>query len=591
MSSSIPSLFPQIGSLMKLAIGNMNPIIFVVLYTLIALAVYLGVGYFSDKSLREAPSKEKFTGIFINNCFVVAIFLFLGMSCGSLIDGFLPMLKTYQYLVCFSMVFVCFLRMLLSESGQKVMIYISVDLAEKILDNAKRLFGKTICGCLIYLLLVVANIPNATIYVLAIVTVMAVYFAFEVCRAKNIFDLIMVHNPIAKVGFACSTIKYMNKNWWKLAIFLIFAFYFIELERLDLMNFVLNTAFVFFLITTVQLVNISVMRLASKCTRQFKKKYKKNDNGNRPLCRYAYLTASLISGFSYIFMTFVLVEILFINNFSNILWLNKVSLTIKIFMQVYAILLAYTVLNTYFCYKIETLSINRISQSKRLKGILQLISKCVGIAFVVVAGLMLLINYGVSVSAIVGFLLSLAAPIALASQDTVKSLINGIVMLVENDIEIGDEVTVCGIQGVIEEIGIRTMKVREISGVLHSVPYSQVGIVSNKSRNYNAHRMDFYFPVSVEIDKVNSVLKKTALRLQEDAEVKSKLLGDFSVLGLRSFDDKLNKFVVVVKTKPEVNSPLNAIFFRNLKEEIISAGIANPVYVGGIKDVNLQKII
>lgn len=591
MSSSIPSLFPQIGQQMKLVLGNINPIIFIVSYTLLAFAVYILAGYFTDKALRKATSKEKFAGIFVNNCFGVVVFFFLGVACGNLVDKFSPMFERYQYLVCFSMIFVCFLRILLSENGRKVILTISDEAAKKILAKTKRVFEVTIFAYLSYCLIIFSNSPRTNIYTFLIITGIAIYYAYETCLAKNVFNVVMVRTPIAKVGLACNTIKYMNKNWWKLFTFLVFVFYYIEIDRLDFMSFILNSAFAFFLVTAVQFSNIFVMRLGSKCTRQFKKKYEGNDKKNQPLCRYAYLTASLIAGFLYIFVAFILVKTLFVSDFDNLIWLDKVSLSMKIFMQVYAIFLAYTVLNTYFCYKIETLSINKISQSKRLKGILQLMSKCVGIAFVVVSSLMLLINYGVSVSAIVGFLLSLAAPIALASQDTVKSFINGIVMLVENDIAIGDEVTVCGIHGVIEEIGIRTMKVREISGVLHSVPYSQVGIVSNKSRSYNAHRMDFYFPVSVEINKVNSVLENTALKLQNDAEVKPKLLGDFAVLGLRSFDDKLNKFVVTVKIKPEVNSSIDAIFFKNLKEEIISAGIENPVYIGGAKDVNLQKMI
>lgn len=567
------------------------------LYVVISAIFYKILICLNDRFLKKITSVRlsAFSELLLNNLMLITVFTLIGSFISSLLkDGFV-IFSNLKNLIPIGMLVIIIVHVLFADNGSNSfqnLAHVSQNLSNKITKSVKRTVFITILIHFIFDILLSAKLNFQKIYSVSILLVLAFCYFLELYNLKNVIKDVANKNPISKIGFAYTFIKIMNKNWWKLAVFSIFMFFLIAIEKaeINLTEFIINSALATFLIVGSQVINLSLMRTAKKYS-LFLKQHSMPLELNLSLRNQIYLNAAIITFFIYFLAIFIIVKLMSFNNPVISSVMVNITTVIKLITQVYGIFVLYNVLKAYCFYKIEKLTLFENKKTKRLKGILQLLSKCGSIVLVAVCILMLLINYGISVSAIAGCLLSLAAPIALASQDAVKSLINGIVMLLENDIEVGDEITVCGIHGVIEEIGIRTMKIRELSGILHSVPYSQVGVISNKSRNYNVHYIEFYFPNQMDINSVNAVLKETAEELKETSYAKERLLSDFNILGLRNFDNKGNKFVVVAKAKPEVNSSLDATFICHLKTKLAEKNLGEPICIGPKTDPQVTRII
>ncbi len=415
-----------------------------------------------------------------------------------------------------------------------------------------------------------------------IVSVLTFCYALELYIGRHSIAIISEEKEYESAGIVYTILKYMDKSWWKFnisAICLLLLFT-IRYRNIDLMNFILNSGAIYLMFFGVQVLNLFVARAATQCA-QNSKIEKLPKRLLKDFQSHVYTNAAVII-FGFYTVSFAFFINIFAITFTSIgRFVHDILPSVRLFVQIYAIIFLYKSLHLYLAYKTELLTIEKNENSGRLKTVLQLLAKCAEVATLVICALMLLVNYGFSISAILGALASVGLAFGLACQEALKSLIHGVIMLMEKDIAVGDEVTVCGFQGVIEEIGIRTMKVREINGILHSIPYSNVQIVSNRSRNYFLHWMEMYFPASANIDKINEILNDSMKEVAATDYIKARIVDPgFLNYGLCGFDDFGSRFIVVGYAKPEVNSGFASAFYRVVRSKLNENNMPLPICTG-----------
>jgi small conductance mechanosensitive channel len=138
--------------------------------------------------------------------------------------------------------------------------------------------------------------------------------------------------------------------------------------------------------------------------------------------------------------------------------------------------------------------------------------------------------------------------IGLAAQTIVKDMLNGMLILMEDQFNVGDVVRVAGLTGTVESMTLRRTEIRDGDGTLYVVPNSQITTVANLSRDFSVATVNVSVDFSAAPDKVIPLLTKIALDIRNDDAFKKVFLADPQVLGVDSIVGSQVVYPVIFKT-------------------------------------------
>jgi small conductance mechanosensitive channel len=144
--------------------------------------------------------------------------------------------------------------------------------------------------------------------------------------------------------------------------------------------------------------------------------------------------------------------------------------------------------------------------------------------------------------------------IGFGSQSLVKDYFTGFVMLIENQIRQGDRISIAGKFGLVEEVTLRYIRLRDYEGVVHFVPNSAISVVTNYSRNFIYAVMDVCVAYKTDLNHLNQTLIKVAKGMREDPKFANLILDDLEIAGLDSFGE--SSIIVKCRIKVDTNSQM-----------------------------------
>ncbi|MBW4043755.1 MAG: mechanosensitive ion channel family protein [Acidobacteria bacterium] len=139
--------------------------------------------------------------------------------------------------------------------------------------------------------------------------------------------------------------------------------------------------------------------------------------------------------------------------------------------------------------------------------------------------------------------------IGLAAQTIVKDCLNGFLILIEDQYNVGDVVKIAGLGGTIESMSLRKTMLRGFDGTLYVVPNSQISIVANSVRDFSVATLSISVDFSADPDKVIAVLKEVTMSVRQDPAYKDLYLEDPQVLGVDSIKGSQVIYLIVLKTR------------------------------------------
>jgi small conductance mechanosensitive channel len=166
--------------------------------------------------------------------------------------------------------------------------------------------------------------------------------------------------------------------------------------------------------------------------------------------------------------------------------------------------------------------------------------------------------------------------IGFGAQNLVKDLISGFFILLENSVRVGDVVEVAGVSGVVEEIELRTIKLRDLSGNLHVVPNGVIDKVKNMTKDYSYYVFNLGVAYREDMDEVMAVLKEIAAELQEDPAFGTDILAPLEMLGVDQFADSAVIIKCRIKTEPIKQWRIGREMNRRIKKTFDAKGIEIP---------------
>ncbi|HEX4037079.1 MAG TPA: mechanosensitive ion channel family protein [Acidobacteriaceae bacterium] len=139
--------------------------------------------------------------------------------------------------------------------------------------------------------------------------------------------------------------------------------------------------------------------------------------------------------------------------------------------------------------------------------------------------------------------------IGLAAQNIVKDCFNGFLILIEDQYNVGDVVSIAGVSGTVEAMTLRRTQVRGGDGTLYIVPNSQITTVANLARDYSLATINVSVDFSANPDEVMALLKEVAMSVRNDPQYKGVYLADPTLLGVDSIKGSQVIYPVQLKTK------------------------------------------
>ncbi len=188
----------------------------------------------------------------------------------------------------------------------------------------------------------------------------------------------------------------------------------------------------------------------------------------------------------------------------------------------------------------------RVSQVKTLGGIV----RTTGIATIAaIVSMQVLAAIGVNLAPLLASAGIAGVAIGLAAQNIVKDVLNGALILIEDQFNVGDVVTVAGLTGNVEAMTLRKTTVRGFDGTQYMIPNSQITTVANLSRDFTLTTVNVSVDFSAHPDRVMEILTGIAMDVRNSEEYGSVFLADPRVLGVDSMKGSQLIFQVEFKTR------------------------------------------
>ena len=174
---------------------------------------------------------------------------------------------------------------------------------------------------------------------------------------------------------------------------------------------------------------------------------------------------------------------------------------------------------------------------KRAETLGRVFRYLVAVVISLIAGVLVLSEIGISVAPILGAAGVVGLAVGFGAQSLVKDYFTGFFLLLENQIRQGDVVRLGEHGGLVEEITLRYVRLRDYDGNVHFVPNGQIAAVVNMSRGHAQAVIDVGVAYREDLDRVMQVMREVAERLREDAEYGHRILDPFELAGVERWDD------------------------------------------------------
>lgn len=163
--------------------------------------------------------------------------------------------------------------------------------------------------------------------------------------------------------------------------------------------------------------------------------------------------------------------------------------------------------------------------------------------------------------------------IGFGAQNLVRDVIAGFFLILEDQIRVGDIVRINNVGGVVEEINLRTIRLRDVEGAVHVFPNGAIAALANLSKNFSYAVVDVNVGRTESMDRVMQTLREIGAAMQADEAVAPKLVGPIEVLGVESIGDATVTVRARFKTPPLQHGDVARELRRRILTEFAARGI------------------
>jgi small-conductance mechanosensitive channel len=230
---------------------------------------------------------------------------------------------------------------------------------------------------------------------------------------------------------------------------------------------------------------------------------------------------------------------------------------------------------------------------KRIDTLTGILLGAVRIVLYTVFIIMLLGKFGIDIGPLLASAGILGLAVGFGAQELVRDYISGFFMLLEDQLRTGDVAIINGTGGLVENIGLRTISLRDFSGTVHIFQNGKISSLSNMTKDWSAMVFDIGVAYKENVDQVIEIMKQVGNELQNDDNFGPNITEPIEVFGLDNFGESALVIKARLKTKPIQQWTIGREYRRRLKIAFDAQNIEIPfphttVYWG--EDINPLKL-
>ncbi len=166
--------------------------------------------------------------------------------------------------------------------------------------------------------------------------------------------------------------------------------------------------------------------------------------------------------------------------------------------------------------------------------------------------------------------------IAFGAQTLVKDFLKGFFLVAENQIRQGDAVEIAGKSGVVENLTLRYVQLRDFQGNVHFVPNGEIAVVTNSSRTFSYAVMDVMIALDQEVAPVIDAMREIGVQMRAHAEWGPRILDELELSGIESWNERGITLRARFRVPAVDQGPVRREFLLRLKRVFDEQKIRHP---------------
>jgi small-conductance mechanosensitive channel len=210
----------------------------------------------------------------------------------------------------------------------------------------------------------------------------------------------------------------------------------------------------------------------------------------------------------------------------------------------------------------------------RLQTILPLMRAAIGVMIAVLAALVVLSHLGIDTAPLIAGAGVFGLAISFGSQSLVRDVISGLFYMWDDAFRVGEYIDTSRLRGTVEALGVRSMKLRHHNGPLHTIPYGQLGSVTNLSRDFATTKFNLRLAPGTDIELVRKTAKQIGLAMQDDPEIAAEVMLPLKLQGIAAIDDNAVVLRFKFTARPIKPSWVQREYLKRMYQVFAEKGIA-----------------
>jgi small conductance mechanosensitive channel len=216
-------------------------------------------------------------------------------------------------------------------------------------------------------------------------------------------------------------------------------------------------------------------------------------------------------------------------------------------------------------------------EQQRIDTLAKVFRNSAAIVIVIVAGTLILGELGISIAPILATAGVAGVAIGFGAQSLIKDYFTGFFLLLEDQVREGDVIEVAGKGGLVEEITLRYVRLRDFAGHVHFVPNGEIKVVTNRTRGFANAVIEIGVAYGEDIDRALGVMREVGRGLRADPAWRERVVEDVEIVGV----EKLGDSSIVLRSRVKVVPPIQQWnvrreFLKRLQKAYEERGIDIP---------------
>jgi small-conductance mechanosensitive channel len=218
----------------------------------------------------------------------------------------------------------------------------------------------------------------------------------------------------------------------------------------------------------------------------------------------------------------------------------------------------------------------KAEMAKRSETLTSMLSGIIGVIIITIALFSILDEAGVPIAPLLAGAGIVGIAVGFGAQHLIKDFLNGLFILLEDQYNKGDVVKIAGVSGQVEEITLRRTTLRDLDGLVHSIPNGEITTASNYTKGWSRVNLDISVSYQENLDHVIDIINKVCETLASDEYFKAKILKTPQVLRISNFGSSGIDIKILGDTQPLAQWEVTGEIRKRIKKAFDEEGIEIP---------------